>query len=155
MARERMSLLEPRLQGGRVMKERLSLARFGDAEKKILKSVWGEEILGPLFTEGYFEPNIDVFETAGDIVVKVEIAGMKKKEIIVELEGDTLIIRGRRDDKSPGRKVCYHQMEISYGTFERRIRIMCPIKRDRVTAFYRDGFLEVKLPRGDSRRRGE
>jgi len=129
------------------MSAQLLLGTFRDLERRILRSLWGEESSGPVFTEVHFEPCIDVYETQESTVVKMEIPGMKKRDIIVEIEGCTLIIRGRRDDKSRGVKVDYQQMEIDYGTFERRVKIRTPIKKDAVSTCYRDGFLEVRLPR--------
>ncbi|MCX6338685.1 MAG: Hsp20/alpha crystallin family protein [Candidatus Aureabacteria bacterium] len=128
------------------MSAQLLLGTFRELERRILRSLWGEESSGPVFTEIHFEPCIDVFETREGTVVKMEIPGMKKRDITVELEGDTLVIRGRRDDKSRGAKVSYQQMEIDYGTFERRVTVRTPIKKDAVSACYRDGFLEVWLP---------
>ncbi len=129
------------------MKERLALASFWEIEAKILKNLWGEGGTTSIFSKGHFEPPIDIYETEEGIIMKMEIPGMKKREIGVEFEGDTLIIKGMREDKSRRHKVAYHQMEINYGMFERRIRIGIPIRESRVTATYRDGFLEVRLPR--------
>jgi len=134
------------------MSAQLLLGTFREIERRIIRSVWGEESSGPVFTAVHFEPCIDVFETQEGTVVKMEIPGMRKRDITVELEGDTVIIRGRRDDKSRGAKVSYQQMEIDYGMFERRVKIASPIKKDAVSACYRDGFLEVRLPRQRPRR---
>ena len=123
------------------------LGTFRDLERRIIRSLWGEESSGPVFMEVHFEPCVDVFETRDGTVVKIEIPGIKKRSITVELEGDTLIISGLRDDTSREEKVSYQQMEIDYGRFERRVRIPTPIIKDVVSARYRDGFLEVRLPR--------
>jgi HSP20 family protein len=129
------------------MKTLMNAARIRWGAERMLRHLWGEhEIPASMFTNGYFEPAIDVFETSEAIVVKMEIAGMRKKDVVIELHNDTLIIKGRRDDKSPGKKNAYFQMEINYGTFERRIKIEVEICTDKITAFYRDGFLEVRLP---------
>lgn len=133
------------------MSAQLLLGTFRDLERRIIRSLWGEESSGPVFTEVHFEPCIDVFETREGTVVKMEIPGMRRRDISVELAGDTLIIRGLRNDASKGEKISYQQMEIDYGRFERRVKIHTPVRRDAVSARYRNGFLEVRLPR---RRRG-
>lgn len=122
-------------------------------ERSILRRFWGDELTARIIAGDHFEPCVDVFETAEGTVVKMEIPGMRKKDIIVEFEGDTLVIRGRRDDKSPKQKITYHQMEIDYGTFERRLKIEMPVREEGVTACYKDGFLEVSLPRKRSSKR--
>lgn len=129
------------------MGRQLLLGTFRELERRIIRSMWGDESSGPIFTEVHFEPCVDVFETREGTVVKMEIPGMKKRNITVELEGDTLIIRGLRNDASRGEKISYQQMEIDYGRFERRVKILAPVKKDAVSARYHDGFLEVRLPR--------
>ncbi|MCX6357764.1 MAG: Hsp20/alpha crystallin family protein [Candidatus Aureabacteria bacterium] len=134
------------------MDELRVLGSFRQIERGILNRIWGEESLGPVFMGVRFEPCVDVYETAEGTVVKMEIAGMKKKDIQVEIEGDVLTIRGRRREIAAGRKVAYHQMEIAYGLFERRIKLAVPVRRGGVTAACRDGFLEVHLPHRCPRR---
>lgn len=138
------------------MSAQLLLGTFRDLDRRIIRSLWGEESSGPVFMEVHFEPCVDVFETREGTIVKMEIPGVKKRDITVELDGDTLIISGLRDDKSREAKVSYQQMEIDYGRFERKVKIPAPIRKDAVSARYRDGFLEVRLPRrrpGGGRRR--
>lgn len=135
------------------MSEQMVLGRFGDLERRILRRFWGDELTGHLFAGGHFEPCVDVFETAEGMVVKMEIPGMKKKDISVEFERGILIITGRRCDKTNVPKRTYHQMEIDYGAFERGLKIDMPVREDAITALYRDGFLEVHLPRRRSTRK--
>jgi HSP20 family protein len=78
-------------------------------------------------------------------VVLVEIAGMSKRDINVTMEEDVLRISGTRPDYSPSTKMKLHQMEIDYGKFERTIKISLPIDIKRITAHYKDGFLQLTL----------
>jgi len=129
------------------MSEQLSLGNIKEIEQRILRRIWSDDLISHLYAGDHFEPCVDVFETAEGVTVKMEIAGMRKKDISVEVHGDTLIIRGRRQDKSRDQKVTYLQMEIDYGLFERHIAIDIPVRANGITAVYKDGILEIKLPR--------
>jgi HSP20 family protein len=94
-----------------------------------------------------WQPDVDVFETEAEVVVLVEIAGIRSEDLRVTVDGEELRISGvRRVPERPDAKRLL-QMEIAAGPFERRLRIPIPYDRDRVTAHLADGFLTVTLPR--------
>ncbi len=97
--------------------------------------------------EQTWKPPVDIYETAEEIVVLVEIAGMKRKDINVTLENDFLKISGVRPDFSPSAKMKLHQMEIAYGRFQRIVKISLPIDTDNISAKYNEGFLQITLPK--------
>lgn len=70
-----------------------------------------------------WKPAVDVYETANEVIVLVDLAGIKKEEIEVTIDGDSLRIVGTRRDITSTPKVRLHQMEIDFGDFERRIVI--------------------------------
>lgn len=131
----------------------LVIGKLRGIGRSVLRDLLGGGSAGPSFEEMRLEPCIDVFEIPEGTVIKMDIAGMKRRSISVELEGETLVIKGRRDDRSKGRKIRFHHMEIEYGAFERRVRIEGPVREEAISARYRDGFLEVRLPRRRSARR--
>lgn len=101
----------------------------------------------------FWQPRVDVHETADSIVVKVEIAGVKPDEINVTLEAEDRILkisgdRAEEDEERLHRIRCY-QLEVYFGPFERQIVLPgdARIDRDAITATYRDGFLIVTLPK--------
>jgi len=94
-----------------------------------------------------FHPPMDIYETEEDLVVVMEIAGMRTEDIHVFFEKDLLSITGKRNEDSPAPKTRLHQMEIDYGDFERTLRIPFPLKVDEIRAAYRQGFLIVTVPK--------
>jgi HSP20 family protein len=113
-----------------------------------------ERMLGTIFdemrptmfsVEKVWRPPVDIYETPEEVVVLVEIAGMSKRDINVTMEEDVLRISGTRPDYSPSTKMKLHQMEIDYGKFERTIKISLPIDIKRITAHYKEGFLQITL----------
>ena len=101
-----------------------------------------------MIADPFWRPPMDVFDTPDFTLARIEVSGMDKEEIEVTLDGDRLIIRGHRPNKQdkeiPSR--CYRQMEIKYTTFQREVLLLRPFDADGITATYRDGFLQVKVP---------
>jgi HSP20 family protein len=92
-----------------------------------------------------WHPPTDLYETEEKFIVRVEIAGMNKEEFCVSLENNILTISGVRPDMPLKRS--FHQMEILFGDFKTSIELPSPVDADSVTAEYRDGFLNIQLPK--------
>lgn len=99
------------------------------------------------FSPRTWQPAIDVYETGSDVVVLIELAGVKQDEIEVIVDNNILTIRGYRKDSKQGIKRTYCQMEILWGSFQREIPLPANVNTNQVKAFYENGFLEVILPR--------
>ncbi len=95
-----------------------------------------------------FAPPMDLYETPEEILILVEMAGMRSEEIQVVMDRGVLRISGVRTNPicEPNRRV--HQMEIDFGPFERRVRIRVPVQEENIQALYRDGFLMIRVPKG-------
>jgi len=99
------------------------------------------------FSPKTWQPAIDVYETDKDVVVLVELAGLKEYEIEVVVHNNILIVKGERKDSKQGIKRTYSQMEILWGPFERDITLPANVNVNQIKAFYEAGFLEVVLPK--------
>lgn len=93
-----------------------------------------------------FTPPTDVIEFSDRLVVLMEIAGMKSGEFSVSLTSNQLIVSGTRERPS-FQGAAYHQVEIGYGDFRVEVSLPWPVEQDDVTASYREGFLQIELPR--------
>jgi HSP20 family protein len=94
-------------------------------------------------------PNTDVYETADNLVVKMEIAGINREDLEITLNERLLLVRGYRKDPCRQRqhRCSFRQMEIDYGFFERRILIPRSVDGNRVRAQFHNGFLHIELPK--------
>ena len=99
------------------------------------------------FAPKTWQPAIDVYDTDSEVVVLVELAGVKESEIEVIVSNGVLTIRGERKDIKQGIKRTYSQMEILWGPFERDITLSANVNVDQIKAFYEAGILEVVLPK--------
>jgi len=99
------------------------------------------------FSPKTWQPAVDVYDTDAEMVVLVELAGVKEDEVEVTVQNDVLWVRGERRDVSRGIKRTYSQMEIMWGPFERSVALPSNVDVDQIRAFYGAGFLEVVIPK--------
>jgi len=90
-------------------------------------------------------PPTDVYETAENLVIKVEVAGMREEDFEVAIEDQFLTIKGNRLDLTERR--AYHQMEIRSGKFEIAVGLPAIVDVERAIAEYKDGFLLIIFPK--------
>lgn len=96
-------------------------------------------------------PSLNVYRCEQCITVCVDLAGVDKNAIGLQVDPQRLLIRGRRAAPEPDKQVCQAvqvlAMEIDYGPFEREI-MLSPVTVDtaRVTATHKDGMLWIYLP---------
>ena len=94
-------------------------------------------------------PVVDVAENQNEVVLRAELPGMKQEDIDIELTGDTLTIGGERRFEDEQRRETFVRVERSYGRFQRAFTLGVPVQHDQVRASYRDGILEVHLPKSE------
>lgn len=99
------------------------------------------------FSPRVWEPAIDVYETDEQVVVVVELAGVREDDIEIVVNRSTFVIRGERKAPSASGHRTYHQMEIASGAFERGIALPVAVVPGQTKASYRDGLVEVILPK--------
>jgi HSP20 family protein len=95
-------------------------------------------------------PAVDMYETKDDLVLQVEVPGVREKDVAVSITGDLLSIRGERrfsEEEARDRKLLH--VERVYGQFERLIQLPLAVQADKVKATYREGLLEIKLPKAE------
>jgi HSP20 family protein len=103
----------------------------------------------PASTPSVWTPAVDVAETEEAITLHVEVPGLKLEEFDIELTGDTLTIRGERKRVREEQADNFVRVERSYGRFQRSFTLATPIQNDKVSAAYRDGILEITLPKSE------
>jgi HSP20 family protein len=92
-------------------------------------------------------PRMDAYQKDDTIVVKAELPGLKREDVQVEVEGDTLIIRGESKGESEVKEQDFYRSERSFGSFYRRMQLPAGVTPDQITANLQDGVLEVRIPK--------
>ena len=91
-------------------------------------------------------PKMDVYMKNGELIVKADLPGMKKEDVLVTLEDNYLVLKGERKDEKEIEEKDFYHLERLYGSFYRRLPLKFkadPLKSD---AKFNDGVLEVRLP---------
>jgi HSP20 family protein len=96
---------------------------------------------------GRFRPAVDVYETEKEVVVQVELAGVRREDVRVTVDGGVLRIRGARGPTRDESIQRLHQVEIVAGPFERVLRINLPFDAGAVRASLEEGLLRIRLPK--------
>jgi HSP20 family protein len=91
-------------------------------------------------------PEIDVFERDGRLVTKVDLPGLKKEDVTVEVTDGHLAISGERKTETEETKDNVYRRERSYGSFYRAVPLPEGAKLEDVKATFADGVLEVSVP---------
>lgn len=100
------------------------------------------------------EPNNHAFLPACEVrnkddryLISMDIPGMKKDEIKVELNGNLLSVSGERKSEKEEKKDGQYRSERSYGYFERSFTVPDQIKAEQITSEYKDGVLNISVPK--------
>lgn len=94
-----------------------------------------------------WKPLVDVMENKEAITIKVELPGMKQEDINLSIENDVLTIKGERKQEKETTEGSFTRTERAYGSFQRTLVLPSTVEADKVKANYRDGVLEVSLPK--------
>jgi HSP20 family protein len=91
-------------------------------------------------------PEIDVFERDNRLVTKVDLPGLKKEDVKVEITDGYLAISGERRSETEEKKENVYRCERSYGSFYRSVPLPEGAKLEDVKATFTNGVLEVSVP---------
>jgi len=94
-----------------------------------------------------WSPDMDIKETDSEIMMKADLPGMKMEDIDVSVEDGRLVICGERKMEKEEKGKDYVRTERSYGSFSRSFNLGVPVKEDKIRASYKDGVLEVTIPK--------
>jgi HSP20 family protein len=97
-------------------------------------------------TEMTWMPEIDVFEKDNRLITKIDLPGLKKEDVKVEVTDGHLAISGERKTEAEEKKEGFYRCEREYGSFYRAVPLPEGVKLDDVKATFIDGVLEVSVP---------
>jgi len=92
-----------------------------------------------------FVPAVDIYENGEKVVLKLELPGMKKEDVDVRIENQTLTVRGERKFDSDEMEENFHRIERRYGSFFRSFSLPTTLDTDNVQAKYDAGVLSLEL----------
>jgi len=92
-----------------------------------------------------WEPNTDIFECKDHVIIRIELSGVPRELISINLKNGHLVIKGVRPESRPDQPVYYHQLEIHYGPFVKVVSIPEDLEHNEISAALNEGLLEIKI----------
>lgn len=111
---------------------------------RVFGAGWQREPAGISVGQAAWRPAADVVETATEVIVLVELAGVDHEQLDVLLFEDAVIVEGERRLPTPAAGV-YHAAEIRQGQVRLELPLPAPIDPEQVAARYERGLLEMRL----------
>lgn len=100
-----------------------------------------------LATRGWAMLGGEVFEDDKRVVVRLELPGMDKEDIDIEIRDDRLVVSGEKRFAREGSEGRWRVMQCAYGSFRRVIALPCKVRDAEAHASYRNGVLRIELPK--------
>src|SRR5215467_16098562 len=92
-------------------------------------------------------PAVDIYETAQELVVKVDLPDVDPKDLDIRVENNLLTIRGERKFEKKVSEENYLRVERSFGSFARSFTLANPVNTDAIKAEYQNGVLTLSIPK--------
>ncbi|MDP2644216.1 MAG: Hsp20/alpha crystallin family protein [Desulfobacterales bacterium] len=105
------------------------------------------QAVNPVFicSEHTWKPQMDIYETRKEIIIRAELSGVEKQNIEIEINRRAVKISGNRNETPSGESGTYRLAEIQYGYFERTFYLPAAIDTDNASASQANGLLELRL----------
>jgi HSP20 family protein len=98
---------------------------------------------------GKWYPAVDVLKSKDAYMIRAELPGMKREDISLEVKDGTLTLSGERKSEKPAEGVEYRRVERVNAKFWRSFTLPETVKHDAIEATYKDGVLEVRVPKAE------
>ncbi len=109
---------------------------------------WSQNTPANVYQDKALSPVSEISETEDYYLMSMDVPGMKKEDIKIELVDNMLTISGeRKREKSTDENQKFQRYEKSYGVFKRSFTLPSSVESDKVEARYENGVLELILPK--------
>ena len=94
-----------------------------------------------------WSPPVDITESNSNYNIIMDIPGLSKKDIKINISDNFLNISGKRENKLSTKDKCYNYSERESGSFKRSFNINDLVDENKIIANFTDGLLNIKLPK--------
>lgn len=99
-----------------------------------------------------WKPPVDIFETDAAYVLKVEVPGVSRENVSVDLKDNILTISGERPVEEGIDPEKYYRRERCFGTFHRSFTLREMVSPEKIRARFKDGILEIEIPKAEEQK---
>ena len=94
-----------------------------------------------------WNPVVDIYDNDNNIIIKAELPGMDKKDIVIDLKDRVLTLKGERSFENEVKEENYHKRERAFGKFNRAFTLPVGLNPDKIKADFKDGVLKIDIPK--------
>jgi HSP20 family protein len=127
---------------------------FDDFFGRRLRPFWDDR-WWPARAIGISAPAVDLYEEKDDIIAKVDLPGMEKEDIEVNITDHRLTVKGEKKKTEEIKEENYYRSERTYGTFSRTVEIPKEVQVEKARATFKNGVLEIRLPKTEEAKKKE
>ena len=113
-------------------------------------SAFDRDVLDTSTENNFFNPHSEIRELEDRFIVSLDVPGINKEDVDVDINDNTLIISGERKSELSNDEDGYHRTEKRYGSFKRAFTLPSSVDKERSIAGYKDGVLEIELMKSQS-----
>lgn len=124
-----------------------AMTRFKAGDKTNLPAKTDVEDRSFLPTGSWAVLGGDVFEDDARVVVRLEVPGIEKDDLSIEVRGEVLVVSGEKHFEREATSGRWRVMQCAYGAFRRQVPLPAPVLADRASAHYKNGVLRIELPK--------
>lgn len=95
-------------------------------------------------------PAVDLYQTPDEVVVKVNLPGLKAEDVDISVTSDVLTLHGEFKQESERKEATYHVLERRSGAFERSVMLPTDVQTEKAKADFEDGVLTITLPKAEA-----
>ena len=106
---------------------------------------WGDDAF---FGSG-FKLNADVYQDKDNVIIEVDVPGVKEENLDITVKDDVLTVSGSREENQELKKEDYYQKETRSGSFSRSIFLPMQVKSNEARAIFKKGVLKITLPKAE------
>jgi len=101
---------------------------------------------------GIWRPLVDILDTETAIVIEVEVPGIDKDDISIDLKENVLTIKGERKQQADRQDENYYQRERRFGWFQRTFTLPGYVQPESIKATFKQGVLKIEIPKPEERK---
>jgi HSP20 family protein len=122
------------------------LRRLKDDFSTLMGDFFGRPLL-PTWLGREVSPGVDIYETDSEVVLKLEVPGIEKKDLDISITDTDLTVKGEVRKDEEVKEQNYYRRERRHGSFSRTIPLPGPVQTGAAKASFKDGVLEIRIPK--------
>ena len=101
---------------------------------------------------GLWNPAVDIYEKDGTIVINADLPGVKKEDITIDLEGNVLTLKAKKNEDKEIKKEQFYKRERVSGSFQRAFTLPDHVNPETVNAEFKDGVLKIQVAKPEDQK---